>query len=209
MLSFPFNTACLCGVGSDGRKKNKVIHDLLPRRQLQHKRCLRKQNNLFVWPQLCELWPVLIFRGGYVWHFCPQVELNVEKKEKHHAVVYFSYIIADNLKTLGICFKFFFIELKSLYLLFCKSNKDFHEIPSLLRIGMLSGICHSKKTSWRNVETWSHLAAGPLSHRLSGSLRALQELLRPSSSRKHLISSQQCPDTCTPIRGLSPNWAKP
>lgn len=82
MLSFPFNTACLCGVGSDGRKKNKVIHDLLPRRQLQHKRCLRKQNNLFVWPQLCELWPVLIFRGGYVWHFCPQVELNVEKKKK-------------------------------------------------------------------------------------------------------------------------------
>ena len=88
MLSFPFNTACLCGVGSDGRKKNKVIHDLLPRRQLQHKRCLRKQNNLFVWPQLCELWPVLIFRGGYVWHFCPQVELNVEKKKKNTMQLY-------------------------------------------------------------------------------------------------------------------------
>jgi len=135
MLSLPFNTACLCGVGSDGRKKNKVIHNLLPRRQLQHKRCLRKQNNLFVWPQLCELWPVLIFRGGYVWHFCPQVELNVEKKKNNtmHLYIFFN-IIADNLKTLGICFKLFFIELKSSYLLLFKSNKDFHEIPSLLRI---------------------------------------------------------------------------
>lgn len=67
-----------------------------------------------------------------MWHFCPQVELNVEKKNS--VFVYFSYIIADNLKTLGICFKFFFIELKSSYLLLCKSNKDCHEIPSLLRI---------------------------------------------------------------------------
>lgn len=57
-----------------------------------------------------------------------------KKKKKHHAFVYFFNIIADNLKTLGICFKLFFIELKSSYLLLCKSNKDFHEIPSLLRI---------------------------------------------------------------------------
>ena len=210
MLSFPFNTACLCGVGSDGRKKNKVIHDLLPRRQLQHKRCLRKQNNLFVWPQLCELWPVLIFRGGYVWHFCPQVELNVGKKKKNTMHLYIFLIsLQITWKPLVYVSNFSLLNSRVHISCFAKVTRIFMKFHLSWGFGMLSGICHSKKTSWRNVETWSHLAAGPLSHRLSGSLRALQGLLRPSSNRKHLISSQQCPDMCTQISGLSPNWAKP
>lgn len=167
MFSFPFNSACLHGVGSDGREKNNVIHALPPRRQLLHKRCLRKWANLFVWPQLHDPWPVLIFRDGYVWHFCPQVELNVEKK-KHYPFWYLSDIVTDTLKTFGICFKSSLSSLGSQVHVSCfaKVTRIFLKSHFSWGFGMLLGICHSKKTNWRNVEMWSHLAAGPLSQRL-------------------------------------------
>lgn len=165
MFSFPFNIACLHGVGSNGREKNNVIHDRPPRRQLQHKGCLRKQDNLFVWPQLCDLWPVLIFRGAYVWHLCPQVEQCEKQNSTHLAIL--KNIIANSLKLFEICFKSSPSLLRSrVHIYFVKVPKTFLKSHLSWEFGMLFGICHSKKTSWRNVEMRSHLAAGPLSHRL-------------------------------------------
>lgn len=166
MFSFSFNIACLHDVGSNGRENN-VIHDLPPRRQLQHKGCLRKQDNLFMWPQLCDPWPVLILGSGYVWHICLQVELNVARR-KHSLCGYFSYIVADSLKTYSQCVKSYFSSSGSRVHISCFARETQIFLKSHLSwgFGMLLGICHSKKTSWRNVEMWSHLAAGPLSHRL-------------------------------------------
>lgn len=165
MFSFPFNIACLHGVGSNRRERNNVIHGLPAKRQLRRKGCLRKQDNLFVWPQLCDPWPVLIFRGGYVWHLCPQVEQNVKKKKKSLSLWIFFHIIEDSLKFFEMCVKSS-LSSRARILLLCRRNKDFPEISSLLRIWMLLGLHCSEKTSWRNVELRSHLAAGPLSHRL-------------------------------------------
>lgn len=171
MFSFPFNIAYLYGVGSNGREKNNVIHDLSPRRQLQHKWCLRKQDNLFVWSQLCDPWPVLIFSSGYMYGtFVPRWKwmLKKQNKTKHYSSGYFSSFIADSLKTIGVgCkFSFFPLGLRIHISCFLKVIRIFLKSHLSWGFGMLLGICHSKKTSWRNVEMWSHLAAGPLSHRL-------------------------------------------
>lgn len=100
-----------------------------------------------------------------MWHLCPQVEQNVKKRKKSLSLCIFFNIIEDSLKFFEMCVKSSLSSRVNILLL-CKRNKDFPEISSLLRIWMLLGIRHGEKTSRRNVELRSHLAVGPLSHRL-------------------------------------------
>lgn len=132
--------------------------------------CPRKQDNLFVWPQLCDPWPVLIFRSGYMCGtFVPRWNWMLKKKKNHHySFGYFSSILADSLQTVGVGLKSSLSSLGSRVQISCflKVTRIFLKYHLSWGFGMLLSICHSRKTSWRNVEMWSHLAAGPLSHRL-------------------------------------------
>lgn len=82
----------------------------------------------------------------------------LETKKKHHAFVYFSYIIADNLKTLGICFRIFSLLNSRVYIsCFAKVTKDFHEIPSLLRIWdapRVSATVKQAEGMWKHEAIW-------------------------------------------------------
>lgn len=78
-----------------------------------------------------------------------------------------------------------------------QSYRDCPEIPSLLGIWDAPGCLPQQENKPQECGRAKPSGCScPLSHRFSGSLRALRGLPRPSADRKRLISSQRCPDVC-------------
>lgn len=170
-------------------------------------RCLRKQNNLFVWPQLCELWPVLIFRWICVALLSPGGTGMLKKNTMHLYIFLISLQITW--KPLAYVSNFSLLNSRVYISCFAKVTRIFMKFH-LLRIWDARHFAYRWKQAGRNVETWSHLAAGPLSHRFRGHWEPSKSCWdpapagniwsHPSSARTCVLWSEDCLQTGQSLR---------